>query len=433
MTRARWLGAVEGYYGPPLPAPARLDLVRWMGAHGFTCFAYAPKDDPFHRVRWREPYPDERTTEFEELLATGEEVGVDIALVVSPGLDFRDGDDEILAAKLRSFRDLGARVLGVAWDDVPAGGADLGARHAAAVRRAVGEVGDGVDWITCPTDYAGTSITPYLRAYADGLPAGVEVMWTGPGIVSPSVDGATFEAYANALGRPVLFAENFPVNDGAMAGVLHLGPYPERDPAIVERATGVFCNLMPAALATRIGLAVAASWWRDPHGDREEHWQRAIDEVAGLEPLARASRSWVGAARPDPRLAEWVDAAIAGDHEPLRAYLFAGCRNGLSEAWQEELAPWLDQWDRETQAMQYALLLLAASPSRPAGTAFILSELWSRARHAKEQLFGVRWAYYPVTERRGPDCRDLDVLPGALVEGDNLTDVLCRAALTGSG
>lgn len=427
MRGRRWLGVVEGYYGPPLDHGARLDLIRWMGARGFNCYAYAPKDDPYHRARWREPYPGDRLADFRELLAVGEASGVDVALVVSPGLDWRDGDEKALAAKLVSFRDLGARVLGAAWDDVPRGGADLGRAHGSAVATAARAVGDGVAWITCPTDYSGLVVTEYLRAYAEALPADVEIMWTGPGIVSPNVSEQDIGSFAADLGRPVLFAENFPVNDGAMAGVLHLGPYPRRAAAVAEAATGVFCNLMSFPLASRIGLGVAARWWQDPHGDRERHWREVVDDVPGLLPLARAARSWVDAAGVDDDLRSWADAALAGDVGVLRAYLFAGCRDGLPADLAVEIEPWLEQWDFEAQAMQYALILLEQRPRRPAETAFVLSELWRRARHSKLQLFGVRWAFYPVTTRAGDD---IDAIPAALVEGDNLTDELCRAAIT---
>jgi hypothetical protein len=429
----RWLGAVEGYYGPPLAHVARLDLVRWMGTQGFTCYGYAPKDDPFHRARWREPYPDDRMAEFAELLHVGEQSGVDVALVVSPGLDWRDdgSDEEALAKKLVSFRDLGAKVLGVAWDDVPPGGADLGRAHGRAIAAAVEAVGEGVDWVTCPTDYSGMPVTPYLRAYADEVPVGVEIMWTGPGIVSPTLAADDLRRFADDLGRPVLFAENFPVNDGAMAGVLHLGPYPERDPEVVDACTGVFCNFMSRPLASRVGLGVAARWWQDPAGDRQAQWREVVDAVPGLRPLAMASRSWVGDGGPDAELAALADGVVAGDEgaaDELRSYLFAGCRAGLDDEWQAEVEPWLQQWDFETQAMQYALILLAARPARPAGPAFILSELWSRARASKLQLFGVRWAFYPVTTRRSAS-DDVDAAPEAVVAGENLTDRLCRAAM----
>ncbi len=422
----RWLGAVEGYYGPPLEPQDRLDLVEWLGAHGFNAYGYAPKDDPFHRQRWREPYPADRQDQFRELLATGHDAGVDVALVVSPGLDWSPGDQEPLAAKLESFAELGARVLGVAFDDVPPGGSDLGAAHAGGIRFAAQRLGPDVRWVTCPTDYATNRATEYLRAYHDGLPEGADAMWTGPSIVSPRVEGAMARSLAEELGRPLLFAENYPVNDGAMSSVLHLGPYRGRDPDLPEATSGVFFNFMSLARASRVGLAAGVRFWLDPSVDPEAAWADAVAEEPGLEPLARASRTWAGDPAEDPDVAGWVDAALAGDPGPLRTYLVGGCRNGLDPALAAEVGPWLDQWDAESMAMQFALLLLEAPPEARASGAFALAEVWARARASRYQLFGVRWAHYPVTGRDG---EDLVPLAEGLMTGENLTDRLASAAL----
>jgi hypothetical protein len=423
----RWLGVVEGFYGPPLSHEDRLDLLAWVSRWGFTCYAYAPKDEPLHRQRWREPYGDADRARFADLLERGRALGVDVAMVLSPGLDWKDGDTDPLIAKLSAFRDLGAQVLGVAWDDVAPGGAELGATHGQAVAAAVEALGHGVRWVTCPTDYATGTATPYLQAYADAVPDGVEIMWTGPSIVSPRVTAAGARAMGEVLGRPPLFAENFPVNDGAMSDVLHLGPYPERPADFPAATTGVFCNLMPRSRASWLGLALAARFWTDPSRDREADWRDVVAEIPGLAPLARACRSWACDPAVDTELSSWADSAIAtsGADTRLRDHLVAGCRTGLDPRLADEVGPWLDQWDAESQAMQLALALLA-QPGRPADLAFVTSELWRRARQLPAQVFGVRWAYYPVTE--WADGR-FHALPDALVAGDNLTDRVCRAAL----
>jgi hypothetical protein len=74
--------------------------------------------------------------------------------------------------------------------------------------------------------------------------------------------------------------------------------------------------------------------------------------------------------------------------------------------------------------MQWALLLLASGERRPVETAFALQALWRRARERDEQLFGIRWAGYPVTTWDG----ETYALPDGIVAGENLTDRLCRAA-----
>jgi len=426
MSVKGWLGAVEGYYGPPLAHAERIELVRWLGAHGFNAYGYAPKDDPYHRERWREPYPPDREAEFKELVSEGTAAGIDVALVVSPGLDWKPGeDDAALTRKLESFAALGARTLGVAFDDVAPGGAQLGAAHAAGIASAV----RGIDarWITCPTDYATDHATAYLRAYCDGLPDGVDVMWTGPSIVSPRVDGAMARALAKDLGRPMLFAENYPVNDGAMQGALHLGPYRGRAPDLPASCSGVFFNFMSRARASRLGLACGARFWLDPTADTEQTWSELLTaEFEALAPLARASRTWALDPAPDERIAGMVQQAIEGDPAPLNAYLDAGCRAGLEETLSDEIAPWLDQWETERLAMQCAIWLLNLDPEHHASATFALAETWARARASRLQLFGTRGVHYPLTTRR-------DDMQTALAEGfmfgENLTDRLAKAAI----
>lgn len=424
----RWLGAVEGYYGEPLSHDARAALVEWLGGEGYSCYGYAPKHDPFHRDRWRDPYPTDSLAQFAELVQIGATSGARFALGVSPGLDWREGDEAALLAKLASFREIGASVLAVAFDDVAPGGAGLGATHGRAVAAAIEGIADpDVRWFTCPTDYATPVVTPYLRAFADELPDEVAIMWTGPSVVSPRVSADDARSFAAALGRKPLFAENYPVNDGGMEGVLHLGPYPARAPELVEETVGVFCNFMRHPLASRIGLAAAARFWQDPHSDRDVAWREVLAANPGIEPLALASCMWIGHPQPAPELNEWTEAAIAtaGADTRLRDHLQTGCRDGLDPALAAEIEPWLEQWDRQSHAMQWALQLLAAGERRPAGGAFAVQALWRRARERNEEVFGVRWAGYPVTTWDG----ETYALPDGVMIGENLTDRLCRHAL----
>lgn len=424
----QWLGAVEGYYGEPLSHDARAELVQWLGGEGFNCYGYAPKHDPFHRDRWRDPYPADAMAQFAELVDIGAASGASFGLGLSPGLDWHDGDEPALIAKLTSFRELGASVLAVAFDDVPPGGADLGAAHGRAVAAAVEALADpSVRWFTCPTDYATPVVTPYLRAFADELPDGVGIMWTGPSVVSPRVSADEVRSFAAGLGRKPLFAENYPVNDGGMEGVLHLGPYPDRAPEVVAESVGVFCNFMRHPIASRIGLAAAARFWQSPHRDRDEVWREIVASTPGIEPLALASCMWIGRPDPAPELIEWAEAAIAtaGDDTRLRDYLQAGCRAGLDPALANEIEPWLEQWDRQSHAMQWALQLLPGGDQRAAGIAFAVQALWRRARERNDEVFGVRWAGYPVTTWDG----ETRALPEGIMIGENLTDRLCRHAL----
>lgn len=406
-----WLGALEGYYGPGLGHDARLSLMEWGAAKGFNVYAYAPKDDPFHREKWRDPYPDDAMREFEELVRKGRETGVEFCYTISPGLDWGPGDEKALIEKLRPIADLGCETFGVLWDDVPAG--DNGEAHARGTWAVVDSIG-GARWWTVGTDYAVTHPTPYLTAFCKTLPDEVALSWTGRSVTPLTITGDDARTLGDALGRKLLLWENFPVNDALMKDVLHLGPYPERTPDLVDATRGVLFNTMQYPLASRVGIACGARFWTDPTSDREAVWRGVIADFPGLEPLARACRSW--ASHPGPDL-ELLDG--------LRDFLEGGCRKGLDSALAVEVEPWLAAWEREAQAMLMALDILDRG-YRSASRGIACAALWTAARQQREQVFGIRNAVYPVTEQDGEFTTSL---PEAAAVGENLTDILCRRAL----
>jgi hyaluronoglucosaminidase len=397
--------------------------MEWAGPKDYNCFAYAPKDDPFHRERWRDPYPDAQLREFEELAGKGRETGVEFCFTISPGLDWHAGDEDALIHKLRSIADVGCSTFGVLWDDVPPGGADLGEAHARGTTAAVEAIG-GARWWTVCTDYAVTRPTPYLEGFSGELPEEVAVAWTGSAVTPLTITGAEASALGDALGgRKLLLWENFPVNDALMKDVLHLGPYPERSPDLVDATQGAFINLMPQAFANRIGLSCAARFWTDPTSDRDVVWREVLEDFPVLAPLARACRSWASDPAPDPELAEWA-AAAPGDTR-LRSYLETGCRAGLDEPLQAELEPWLAAWDLEAQVMLLCLDILERG-YRSAARGIAGAALWMNARRQEKQTFGIRRAVYPVNMQSGEHAT---TLPQTAVHGENLTDLLARRAL----
>jgi hypothetical protein len=419
-----WHGVLEGFYGEPYTDEARLALVRWLPTVGGRDYVYAPKDDPHQRARWREPYPADRLVHFGDLLTEGERCGVRVGFVLSPGLDWATGDEDALVAKVRAFYDLGARCLGIAFDDVPPGGADLGAVHGRAVAAAVAALPDDVSWSACPVDYATDRVTAYLRAFVDALPAGVDVFWTGPSVLSAEVPVDLATQLSATLGRRLVLADNFPVSDGAMAGVLHLGPYPPRDPALpAALGGGLLLNLGPRPVASRLPAAAGLRWWSDPRQDRVTVWERELTAVPGLAPLARACRSWLSEPGPDEELLAWAHAAIDGDTR-LESFLAQGCRAGLPQEWADDLEHWLRAW--EWHAAAVPVLLQALRNADGPGAAFTAAEVWRRGLAMECQLFGIRWAYYPLTVREG-DVERAD--PRGLVRGETLLDTLCREAL----
>jgi hyaluronoglucosaminidase len=79
-------GVVEGYYGRPWSGDARRDVIRFMGAHELDTFVYGPKNDPYHRDRWREPYPADALRDLRATVRVARTAKVRFAVALSPGL-----------------------------------------------------------------------------------------------------------------------------------------------------------------------------------------------------------------------------------------------------------------------------------------------------------------------------------------------------------
>ena len=82
----RLRGVVEGFYGPPYTFEQRRSLFRFLPTAGLNTYLYAPKLDPYHRERWREPYPSDFLDHFGELADAAGTGGTRFVYALSPGL-----------------------------------------------------------------------------------------------------------------------------------------------------------------------------------------------------------------------------------------------------------------------------------------------------------------------------------------------------------
>ena len=99
-------GIIEGFYGPPWSHRERLDLLAFCGAHRLNTFVYAPKDDPYHRESWREPYPPAELARLAELVEEARRHGVELHWTIAPGQDVchsSDADFARLVAKVEQL------------------------------------------------------------------------------------------------------------------------------------------------------------------------------------------------------------------------------------------------------------------------------------------------------------------------------------------
>jgi hyaluronoglucosaminidase len=289
-------GVIEGFYGPPWSHEERRDLIRFCGRHELNTWVHAPKDDPYHRARWREPYPDDELTQISELVAECNLHGVDFAYAIAPGLDLcysHESEWEKLVAKIEQVRDVGVRHFQLLWDDVEHelhcpedeelyGSAErpTGAAQAPFSNRFAREIEQPGPLVVCPMAYAQTGDGPYRRSFRDALDPDVVLYWTGPEVVSLAItkDELDMSVHRYADHEHLLW-DNFPVNDWNTE-VLHLGPLRGRDPNLADgRLRGIIANAMVQCVPSKLALATVADWARDPAGyDMLASYERALRE-----------------------------------------------------------------------------------------------------------------------------------------------------------
>lgn len=254
-------GVVEGFYGRPWSAAQRRRLFGWLRAAGLNAFMYAPKDDFKHRTWWRALYDDAESAELRSLIQEAANAGVAFIYALAPGLDItasREADLVALEAKFGQMRALGCTHFAMLWDDIPA---ELSAADRARYRtpaaaqcvvtnRVFGTLRRScptVRWLFCPTEYCGRFARPsvgesaYLREVGAALHPDIEVLWTGPEIVSEVIPVETLRALREVLRRPPVLWDNLVANDYDLRR-LYLGPYSGRAAEVRDQVRGVLLN-----------------------------------------------------------------------------------------------------------------------------------------------------------------------------------------------
>lgn len=297
-------GTVEGFYGRPWSHDERMDQLAFYGDMKLNTYVYAPKDDPFHRERWRDPYPPDKLGQLSELIRQAGRNHVKFTFALSPGATIcysEPRDWAALIAKMQAMYDAGVRDFSVPLDDISytkwncgqdeaqygrPSQASAGRAQADLVSRVQREFVDTHPGTAAlqmvPTEYSDADPTPYKTALRQIDPR-VQVMWTGIGVIPRQITVANARTAAATFGRKVLLWDNYPVNDfDASEGRLLVGPYAKRQPGLHTQLTGDVVNPMNQAAASKIVETGAADFsWNDDAFDPQRAWRAAAQYVSG--------------------------------------------------------------------------------------------------------------------------------------------------------
>lgn len=378
-----WKGIVEGFYGKPWTHKERLDMISFISEVGMNAYMYAPKDDPYHRENWRNPYPSRKLESLRELASHAKSHGISFVFAVSPGMSVRYSDKRDIDAfmqKLKALYGAGVRDFAILYDDIPNALSNEADREkfpnlasaqvcfANSVWERLKKWSGDNTLMVCPTQYNGDYNTEYVLGIGAGLHQDIDIMWTGPDVCSRELTYEYTQAVTAALMRPVVYWDNYPVNDAGMRGELHIGPYTGRDRRLPEVCRGFFLNPMNQAEASKIALGAAASYLRNPEGyDPQAAWEAAAVRVLGEDALEAittfADACAISPLHPEdpPMLKEAVDRAVERATENfqegagiLSAYMLKMkasaelLRTNPNTKFVEEARPWLEEYVRWT-------------------------------------------------------------------------------------
>jgi len=291
-------GVVEGFYGVYYTVPQRESLIRFIGDLGFNTYIYGPKDDREHRVRWREPYPEEAMQEFAHTVQVAKQSGVRFVYALSCGLSIRyssDEDFECIQNKFLAFHSMGVRDFSLFLDDISHEFqheqdrrvfSSYAQAHAAICNRALEwllSVDSECTLSMCPTDYCGEApFSAYLHELGASLDPRIDVFYTGPQVCSTRITAGHALQFAEAARRLPIIWDNYPVNDSSMRPEMHLGPIKGRSGDLYKGCKGIAVNPMNQAEASKIALVTFADYFARPADyNPDESWDSAIRRVAG--------------------------------------------------------------------------------------------------------------------------------------------------------
>ena len=290
-------GYIEGFYGKTWENAKRISVMRLMAKCGMNTYFYAPKDDIYHREKWRELYPEAEYESLRMLFDEAKANFLDFNWCVGPGLTYKytsHSDFDLLIAKFKSLYDMGVRGFGLLLDDIPwdfqyeddakafEGIVDAHVKLINDTYNALKAIDNTIKLSVCPTQYSGDENGYYISKFGKGIPSDVRMFWTGQEICSRVLTVRESQELLRSTDHRPLFWDNFPVNDCEMFQEMHLGALIGRDRDLYRHCDGLISNVMEYAECSKIPLMTIADFlWNPVDYNPEKSLANAHKEILG--------------------------------------------------------------------------------------------------------------------------------------------------------
>ncbi|WP_245582759.1 protein O-GlcNAcase [Selenomonas ruminantium] len=386
-------GVVEGFYGTPWSQADRLSMLQFCHEHKLNAYIYAPKDDAYHRAKWREMYPADKMADLQALIDESKKQQVKFIFAISPGLDIHfsgqeaEQDKQAMLKKLTAMYDMGVRDFAIFFDDIQNKDGKGQAKFLNWVNaNFIAQHKDINPLIAVPTEYfrqdmeSEGQIKEYTKDFSATLDKDILVLYTGEKVVPDGLRDVDYARANKLYGRQLGIWWNYPVSD-YLEAKLALGPV-EKLPMAAE-IPAIFFNPMKHAELSKISLATGAEYALNPGKyDAQKAWHKAIKAQYGslaedMEAFADQSQhmvvSWAvigpedGAALRQQMNAYWQDSAngkkLMADLSKLDQSI-EKLQAELPKNVLKECQPQLEQLQRIVQADMLGVQVLAGEKTK---------------------------------------------------------------------
>jgi hyaluronoglucosaminidase len=359
-------GIVEGFFGPLWSMSHRKAMFEFGAARGMNTYLYAPKDDPYHREHWTQPYPQEQWRALVQLIRQAQKLRIDFVYGFHPGKGLRFSDEKpvhSLLAKAQRFYDAGVRTFAVLFDDIPSHlefhadrqnfSESLAQAEGTWLRKIQATQPDEwkkIEWWICPSYYTsdpllarqfGSFEPNFLEILGEYLPSNVACFWTGPSVVSKKISLSHLNRTAQQVKHRLLLWDNYPVNDLSMRDELHLGPLQGRDSKLPQAVYGYLSNPLLQETLSFIPLATCFDYAADPvHYKPESSWENIVCERFGSSALShwRMLRRFCEKHQRAKRTKRALH--LTADERQKLKIADAYIQRHRSQKWAREIQPW---------------------------------------------------------------------------------------------
>jgi len=251
-------GALEGFYGRPWRQDQRLQLFQWLKDwEGMNTYMYAPKDDLYHRSKWRELYLENNLSELKELIQSCHKNELGFIYSIAPGLDITySSKDEWkrLIEKVEQIQNIGCQQFAILFDDIPSKLSEKDEQVYSSFAEAQANITNRLfDYfpesklLFCPTVYCGQMAdynvpeNEYLIELGEKLNPNIGFFWTGPGVVSKEISVASIRELRKVIKRKPILWDNLHANDYDIRQIF-FGPYEGRSLDLKNELDGILSN-----------------------------------------------------------------------------------------------------------------------------------------------------------------------------------------------